>query len=103
MGYAVKPSGSYRAVTPSMDLADDERYYESLPAPTQEQIASEKWAEVRVRRDRLMSACDWTQLPDAALTAQQKLDWADYRQALRDIPQDFGNPDDVIFPEAPNG
>jgi len=40
----------------------------------------------RSRRDLMLSQTDWTQLPDAPLTAQQKAAWATYRQLLRDLP-----------------
>jgi len=59
------------------------------------------WKAVRAERDRLLTACDWTQVADAPLTADEKTAWADYRQALRDVPQDFGSPDDVVWPETP--
>lgn len=42
---------------------------------------------MRSERDRLLLACDWTQLTDCPLTEQQKTDYATYRQALRDMPQ----------------
>lgn len=38
MGYAIKPDGSWRAVTPEMALMDDEIYSETLPEPTLVQI-----------------------------------------------------------------
>jgi hypothetical protein len=41
MGYAVKPNGSWRAVTPEMALTHDETYSETPPEPTAEQIAAE--------------------------------------------------------------
>jgi hypothetical protein len=59
------------------------------------------WDDVRAERDSLLSASDWTQVTDAPLTASEKAAWADYRQALRDVPQDFDSPNDVIWPEAP--
>lgn len=40
-------------------------------------------AATRARRDALLLACDWTQLPDVPLATKQA--WAAYRQALRDI------------------
>lgn len=40
---------------------------------------------IRGRRDALLTSTDWTQMPDVALTAEQKAAWADYRQQLRDI------------------
>ena len=59
------------------------------------------WDRVRAERDRLLTASDFTQMPDAPLTAGEKEAWADYRQALRDVPQDFDTPDDVTWPETP--
>ena len=56
------------------------------------------WAAVRVQRDRLLSESDWTQVADAPVDRQA---WASYRQTLRDIPQDFASPDDVVWPEVP--
>ena len=56
------------------------------------------WAQVRVERDRLLAASDWTQVADAPVDAEV---WADYRQALRDVPQDFASPDEVVFPAVP--
>ncbi len=41
------------------------------------------WAAVRVQRNILLAASDWTQLPDVPLST--KSTWAAYRQALRDI------------------
>lgn len=52
----------------------------------------------RRRRDRLLSLSDWTQLPDAPLTEEEKADWRDYRQALRDLDMDG-----TSWPLAPDG
>lgn len=60
-----------------------------------------KWQIVRQERARLLSASDWTQLPDAVLTTDERTAWQNYRQALRDIPQDFATPEDVTFPTQP--
>ncbi|HEY7821984.1 MAG TPA: tail fiber assembly protein, partial [Acidimicrobiia bacterium] len=56
------------------------------------------WNPVRAKRDRLLAASDWTQVADAPVDQQA---WAAYRQTLRDIPQDFATPDDVVWPEQP--
>lgn len=56
---------------------------------------------VRAERDRRLSECDWTQMPDAPLTEQEKASWSLYRQALRNVPQDFNHPDDVVWPQMP--
>ena len=39
---------------------------------------------LRVERNRLLTACDWTQSRD--LTLSNDADWKTYRQALRDLP-----------------
>ena len=39
---------------------------------------------LRVERNRLLAACDWTQSRD--LTLSNDADWKTYRQALRDLP-----------------
>ena len=56
------------------------------------------WDAIRGQRDRLLEASDWTQVADAPVDAAA---WAVYRQQLRDIPQNFDSPDDVVWPEAP--
>ena len=49
-------------------------------------------------RNELLSACDWTQLPDSPADHEA---WAAYRQALRDVPAQEGFPWDVVWPEMP--
>lgn len=59
------------------------------------------WDRVRAERDRLLSESDWTQVADAPLTASEKQAWADYRQALRDVPQTQEDPHSIVWPDAP--
>jgi len=54
--------------------------------------------EVRDQRDALLAACDWTQVSDAPVDQSA---WADYRQALRDLPQQQGFPNEVNWPASP--
>lgn len=56
------------------------------------------WAAVRARRNSLLRRSDYTQLADYP---GNKEDWTNYRQALRDIPQVYSNPQEVIWPEQP--
>ena len=68
---------------------------------TPEQIAertSAKESEVRQQRNQLLSACDWTQLPDAPVDTAA---WATYRQELRDLTAQAGFPWEVVWPEEP--
>lgn len=73
--------------------------------PTQAEIAAQKAAEVRAERDRRLvqevdpiagNALRW-----AALTDAQRQAWAEYRQALLDVPQQAGFPYNVTWPAKP--
>ena len=55
--------------------------------------------EVRTQRDALLADSDWSVLPDAPVTDEQA--WKDYRQALRDVPQQNGFPTDIDWPVKP--
>ena len=41
----------------------------------------------RQQRNDLLALSDWTQLPNSALSAEEKQSWAVYRTALRDLPE----------------
>lgn len=62
-----------------------------------------EWASARRERDKRLAASDWTQFPDAQanLSTEKKTEWAAYRQALRDIPQTFADPADIVWPVSP--
>lgn len=55
----------------------------------------------RQERDRLLRDSDWTQLLDVPVTGKLRADWAAYRQALRDIPQQAGYPLSIVWPNRP--
>jgi len=42
-------------------------------------------ADLRQKRNGLLSSSDWTQLPDTTLTTSQKTAWMNYRTELRNI------------------
>jgi hypothetical protein len=67
------------------------------PGLTSEQLEVLK-QQVRMERDILLSASDWTQVADAPVDKQA---WAEYRQALRDVPQQSGFPESVTWPIPP--
>ena len=52
-------------------------------------------------RNRLLAMSDWTQLADVDLTKDQKKQWKEYRQALRDLTLDANWPDRITWPEQP--
>jgi len=62
------------------------------------QKKAEKEYQVRLKRNSKLDSTDWTQVPDSPVN---KKAWADYRQALRDITEQEGYPDNIIWPEPP--
>lgn len=63
---------------------------ESIDALNAQQAAS-----VRSQRNQKLAECDWTQLADS--TADREA-WAQYRQALRAVPEQAGFPWEVVWP-----
>lgn len=57
------------------------------------------WQAVRKERDRVLAETDWRAVKDRTMSQP----WKDYRQALRDLPQDYESANDAAdnFPEAP--
>ncbi|GAB6124338.1 tail fiber assembly protein [Humidesulfovibrio idahonensis] len=101
MGYAVRKDGlGWRIVAASTDCGADETYSNEQPVPY-EATAEGKAALIRATRDAKLTACDWTQLADAPLSAEVKAAWSTYRQALRDITAQAGFPQDVTWPSEP--
>ena len=62
-------------------------------------IITPTWEQIKAQRDKLLQQCDWTVLPDSPVSNQSV--WLTYRQALRDIPQDFATPEEVVWPTTP--
>lgn len=71
---------------------------------TEEEIAKEtedKKQHVRQDRNSRLTQCDWTQVDDTPLDNVAKAQWAAYRQALRDVPDQLGFPFNVTWPSQP--
>ena len=84
-------------------LEGDYKYYVDITAEVEAAEALARPAQVmaglRAKRNALLAASDWTQLPDAP-TANVAA-WRLYRQALRDLPQQTVYPDAPQWPTAP--
>jgi len=65
-----------------------------FPDATNEQ----KWDQIRLWRNAELKNTDWTQLQDAPVN---QTEWATYRQALRDLPEQDASADEATFPNAP--
>jgi hypothetical protein len=72
---------------------------EPEPAPEPEPEPPLTWEQIRSKRNFLLSQTDWIFAPD--VTVNNKEAWITYRQALRDLPQTFEDPSEVIWPEKP--
>ena len=57
--------------------------------------------ESRAERGHRLTACDWTQVADVPLSDEQREQWRAYRQALRDVTDQPGFPDAIVWPESP--
>ena len=62
-----------------------------------ELTAAEPLKALRAERDRLIAATDWWASSDLTMTSAQTA----YRQALRDITEDYNSLDDVVWPDKP--
>jgi len=75
---------------------------EEFEAKLQELIDAQPWKEIREERNKRISACDWTQLPNVPLPGAKKYEWETYRQALRDITQTTEDPINPVWPIQPS-
>jgi len=60
-------------------------------------LLADKWTAVRRDRDRKLAETDYLALSDSTLASDMKT----YRQALRDVPEDNADPDDITWPTKP--
>lgn len=70
------------------------QFNQHFPDATNEQ----KWEQIRLWRNAELKATDWTQVDDAPV---DKAAWAIYRQALRDLPAQSSNADEIELPVKP--
>jgi len=57
------------------------------------------WEDVRFNRDKALADSDWRAVKDRTMSQA----WKDYRQALRQLPQNFTEANDAVdnWPEPP--
>jgi hypothetical protein len=56
---------------------------------------------IRSERDNLLAACDWIVMRSLESGEAIPAEWATYRQALRDLPQQAGFPVTINWPVKP--
>ncbi len=68
-------------------LIDDQITLQEDSAKVQIKIG-QIWATLRAQRNILLAQSDWTQMPDSPLSQEAKSSWSEYRQKLRDFPEE---------------
>ena len=72
---------------------------------TAEQLAQEAHEaavdSARGERDRLLAESDWVTIRATDTGDPVPTEWVDYRQALRDIPEQTGFPEEIEWPQEP--
>ena len=71
---------------------------------TDAEIKSDKLIKIKQYRNELLNESDSYVTIDRweAYSDEQKTEWRQYRQSLRDIPQIVNNPDNITWPIKPN-
>lgn len=69
------------------------------PVDVSSTLSDVTWEEIKDKRNILLQSSDWIDLPNSPIKNKQK--WLEYRQMLRDIPQKFKSPNDVVWPATP--
>ena len=66
-------------------------------------ILDQKWANIRSKRNRLLTESDWVVVKAKETHANASIpsDWVDYRTELRDITKQ-SDPDDITWPTKPS-
>lgn len=89
----------------SQDYADLEWYDEDtkptldeLEAALPDAIRARAFVGLRSERNQRLAESDWTQVADAPV---DQVVWAEYRQALRDLPENTTDPENPVWPTPP--
>lgn len=90
-----------------MAVKDDQGNVTLVEDPSKVQAKLDAaWRDLRSQRNARLAATDYTQMPDSPLSSDKKAQWAEYRQALRDLPDvvQIAVPEDFVsvpWPQAP--
>lgn len=71
-----------------VDMSEDEK---------QKKI-SEKWETIRSIRNKLLNKTDWIVIQSIEKNEIVPSNYFNYRQELRDIPQKYSDPNEVVYP-----
>ena len=92
------PAPRYKVVNGAYIELDESEIAE---LETRREAADLDMSGVRGQRNARLSGSDWTQIGDATLGDHTAEEWRTYRQALKDIPQNYTRVSTVVWPEDP--
>ena len=72
-----------------------------IEAEVAQLIAEQPAKEARAKRDRLLTESDWVTIRATERGDPVPTEWQTYRQALRDIPDQTGFPEEIEWPQEP--
>lgn len=75
-------------------------FFSSGIYPWSMMTTDDKWINITRLRNKILSAVGFVYYSDTLTNAEREAGLV-YIQSLKDIPQDFINPDDVVFPTPP--
>lgn len=75
---------------------DNRRKEEESRIQAHLETSRDYWQELRYIRDDKLLRSDWTQLPNAPLTEEKKIEWEIYRQQLRDLTDTISDPKPLV-------
>ena len=102
--YGVNPADTDTTINNDEVMALIGTDFAAYVAPTAEELAATAAAQVRSQRDQLLLEVDafvGNPLRWAALSSDKQAEWATYRTALLDVPQQAGFPDTITWPTKP--
>ena len=102
--YTVDPSDTDKTIDNDAVMALIGDNFVAYVPPTQEELDAELAATIRTDRNERLTEVDaiaGNALRWASLSAEQQAEWAAYRQALLDVPQQAGFPDNITWPQEP--
>jgi hypothetical protein len=102
--YTVDPADTDTTINNAAVMALIGADFAAYVPPTQAELDAALAASVRAERDALLLEVDavaGNALRWAALDADTQTEWAAYRQALLDVPQQAGFPNTVTWPTKP--
>jgi predicted ABC-class ATPase len=87
---------------PTKSLLETLNVYDEEGNLTYEPTENDKWDLIRRLRDELLTQSDWVVIKASEEGTTVPANWTAYRQALRDLPQVFNTPEEVVLPDMPS-